>query len=43
MSEYPWYGLAEDDTLQQGDLLFDCPFDELELRTKGLKPPTTLS
>ncbi|MBI3823116.1 MAG: hypothetical protein HY289_10615 [Planctomycetes bacterium] len=30
MSDYPWYGLAEDDTLQQGDLLFDCPFDEFE-------------
>ena len=30
MSDYPWYGLADDETLQQGDLLFDCLFDELE-------------
>ena len=29
MTEYPWYGLADGDELWQGDLLFDCPFDEL--------------
>ena len=22
---YPWYGLAEGDELQQGDVLMDCP------------------
>jgi hypothetical protein len=37
MSDYPWYGLAEDDTLQQGDLLFDCPFDELEAAGEGFE------
>ena len=30
MSDYPWYGLADGDALQQGDLLFDCLYDELE-------------
>lgn len=37
MSDYPWYGLADDDTLQQGDLLFDCPFDELETEEEGFE------
>ena len=30
MSEYPWYDLAEGDDLQQGDLLFGCPFDQVD-------------
>ena len=30
MSDYPWYGLADGADLQQGDLLFSCPFDYVE-------------
>lgn len=30
MSDYPWYGLADSDELQQGDILFDCPFDRVD-------------
>lgn len=37
MSEYPWYGLAEGDELQQGDLLFECPFDEFESADEGFE------
>lgn len=25
IESYPWYGLADGDELEQGDLLFDCP------------------
>ena len=31
MTDYPWYGLADGDDLQQGDLLFACPFDRVDL------------
>ena len=37
MSEYPWYWLADGDALQQGDLLFDCPFDELATADEGFE------
>ena len=30
MSDYPWYGLADGDDLQQGDLLLACPFDRVD-------------
>jgi hypothetical protein len=30
MSDYPWYGLADGDDLQQGDLVFGCPFDRVD-------------
>lgn len=30
MNDYPWYGLVNDSQLQQGDLLFACPFDRVE-------------
>ena len=30
MNEYPWYGVVDDKELQQGDLLFSCPFDHVE-------------
>jgi hypothetical protein len=30
MNEYPWYRLADGDDLQQGDLLFGCPFDQVD-------------
>lgn len=30
MTDYPWYGLADADDLQQGDLLFGCPFDQVD-------------
>ena len=30
MIDYPWYGLADGDDLQQGDLLFACPFDRVD-------------
>jgi len=29
MNEYPWYGLANGEELQQGDLLFGCPTDSV--------------
>ena len=30
MNDYPWYGLANGDDLQQGDLLLACPFDRVD-------------
>src|SRR5438309_556309 len=30
MIEYPWYGFAEEDDLQQGDLFYSCPFDYVD-------------
>jgi hypothetical protein len=30
MTEYPWFGLASGDDLQQGDLLWSCPFDQVD-------------
>ncbi len=30
MSDYPWYGLIETEEIQQGDLLFGCPFDQVD-------------
>lgn len=30
MTDYPWYGLAEGDVLEQGDLLLTCPFDRVD-------------
>ncbi len=30
MNDYPWYGSVDGDDLQQGDLLFSCPFDRIE-------------
>ena len=30
MNDYPWYGLATGDDLQQGDLLLACPFDRVD-------------
>jgi hypothetical protein len=30
MNEYPWYGLADGDDLEQGDLISSCPFDHVE-------------
>jgi hypothetical protein len=37
MNDYPWYSVADGDALQQGDLLFDCPFDEFEAEEEGYK------
>jgi hypothetical protein len=37
MTDYPWYGLADGDELQQGDLLFECPFDQLEKVDEALE------
>jgi hypothetical protein len=30
MNDYPWYGLPDGDDLQQGDLLYSCPFDRVD-------------
>ena len=30
MNDYPWYGLADGDDLQQGDILLACPFDRVD-------------
>jgi hypothetical protein len=30
MIEYPWYGIVDEDDLQQGDLLLECPFDQVD-------------
>jgi len=30
MTDYPWYGMVEQEDLQQGDLLFNCPFDQVD-------------
>jgi hypothetical protein len=30
MSDYPWYGIVDAEDLQQGDLLFACPFDQVD-------------
>lgn len=30
MNEYPWYGVTDGDDLQQGDLIFGCPFDQVD-------------
>ena len=30
MNDSPWYGLADGDDLQQGDLFFACPFDNVD-------------
>ncbi len=34
MIEYPWYALTEGEQLHQGDLLFTCPFDQMEQNGK---------
>jgi len=31
MTDYPWYGLADGEELQQGDLLFACPFYHVDV------------
>jgi hypothetical protein len=30
MNDYPWYGLTDGGKLEQGHLLFACPFDRVE-------------
>ena len=35
MNDYPWYGMAKGDELQQGDLLIACPFDRVDAAGKA--------
>ena len=32
MSDYPWYGLVEEEDMQQGDLLASCPLARFYMR-----------
>lgn len=42
MANYPWYGIVEDDSLEQGDFFFSCPILETTLPTTQGEVPDSI-